>query len=166
MKIRKQVYELTLDDLERSPVWEFALDEEGEDDQDEATVQPYQYSPPLNPNEGMFIVRANFILTDGTSMEGYLTPPVQGQSGISTFQPTIINKNGQVGFWYGIREPDEKMISENYRLIGKDAVHLFPIKFRSTVEVLGGPIEGILEGFMFFKIQDGNIANRTVEVRK
>ena len=42
MKIRKQVYQLTLDDLERTPVWEFALDEEVEEGQDEATVRPVE----------------------------------------------------------------------------------------------------------------------------
>ena len=28
MKVRKQVYELMLDDLAKHPVWEFALDQE------------------------------------------------------------------------------------------------------------------------------------------
>jgi len=31
MKIRKQVYELTPKDLEEHATWEFALDEEGEE---------------------------------------------------------------------------------------------------------------------------------------
>ena len=35
MKIRKQVYELTISDIEEFPVWEFASDEEGDDGQDE-----------------------------------------------------------------------------------------------------------------------------------
>jgi hypothetical protein len=144
MKIQKQVYELTLDDLAQYPVWVFTLDAEGVDDYDEATVRPYHFSPPLNLNEDMFIVRADFVLADGTSMQGYLNPQAQGQSGISTFQPTIVNDNGQLGFWHGIIEPDEKRISENYRLIGKDAAHLFPIRFKSAVDILGGPIEGVL----------------------
>jgi hypothetical protein len=55
MKIRKQVYELTTDDLEHFPVWEFALDEEGDEVQDEATVRPRESSAPLNPEEGMFL---------------------------------------------------------------------------------------------------------------
>src|SRR5882724_9722481 len=43
-QIRKQVYELTLEDLVAFPAWEFALDEEGEPDQDEATVRPFPFS--------------------------------------------------------------------------------------------------------------------------
>jgi hypothetical protein len=38
--IRKQVYELTHDDLAVHPAWEFCLDEEDRPGQDEATVQP------------------------------------------------------------------------------------------------------------------------------
>jgi len=34
-RIRKQVYELTLDDLSRFPIWEFSLDSEAEEGQDE-----------------------------------------------------------------------------------------------------------------------------------
>ncbi len=48
-RIRKQVYELTVDDLDRHPVWEFALDEEGEEGQDEATVRPYEPQGVLDP---------------------------------------------------------------------------------------------------------------------
>ena len=38
MKIRKKANELTLDYLSKFAVWEFALDEEGEEGQDETTV--------------------------------------------------------------------------------------------------------------------------------
>jgi hypothetical protein len=73
-KIRKQVYELSIADFSRFPVWEFALDEEGEEGQDEATVRPCQRCSDLHPLEGMFVVRASFVLADGTQMQGYLTP--------------------------------------------------------------------------------------------
>lgn len=156
MKIRKQVYDLTLADIERFPVWEFALDEERAEGQDEATARPYHYTPPLNPNDGMFVVRADFALADGTLMEGYLTPAVQRVSNIGTFQPVIITKQGQVAFWFGIFEPDSGMISQNYRLLGKDASQVFPTRFKSAVEILGGPIEGKLEGFLYLKTNENN----------
>ena len=98
MKVRKQVYELTLADLERTPVWEFALDEEGEEGQDEATVRPFERSLPLDPGDGMFVVRARFRLADGTPLLGYLTPPVQADSSLATIQPIIVTPKGQVIF--------------------------------------------------------------------
>jgi hypothetical protein len=166
MKLRKQVYKITLTDLAQFPVWEFALDEEGEDGQDEATVRPYQYSPPLDPNDGMFVVKAIFTLADGTQLEGYLTPPVQGQNDIGTLQPIIITERGQVSFWYGIQEPNSEEINKMYRMLGKNASQVFPLRFKSAVEILDGDIEGILEGFLFFKLHGGDLTNRTVELNK
>lgn len=66
MTIRKQVYELAINELRDYPVWEYALDEEDREGQDEATVRPVILSAPLDPNIGMFIVRTRFKLADGT----------------------------------------------------------------------------------------------------
>jgi hypothetical protein len=71
--VRRQVYELTLDDLGNSPVWEFRLDEKDEKGQDESTVRPHTASGPLDPADRMFLVRAAFTLADGSRMQGYLT---------------------------------------------------------------------------------------------
>jgi hypothetical protein len=49
VRARKQVYELTLDDLGKFPVWEFRLDKDGAQGQDEATVRPFTAPGPLNP---------------------------------------------------------------------------------------------------------------------
>src|SRR5687767_8162143 len=46
MRVRKQVYELTLDDFDKFPVWEFRLEEDGKD---ESTVRPYSTSGRLIP---------------------------------------------------------------------------------------------------------------------
>jgi hypothetical protein len=61
MKVRKQVYELTNRDLLEAPVWEFALDEEGEEGQDEATVRPWARQEPLDPTDGMLCLVASCI---------------------------------------------------------------------------------------------------------
>src|ERR1700682_749990 len=75
LRVRKQVYELTLLDLSVFPVWEFRLDEEGEEGRDESTVRPYTAAGTLDHTDRMFIVRAVFILADGSKMLGYFTPP-------------------------------------------------------------------------------------------
>jgi hypothetical protein len=98
MKIRKQVYKLTVDDLREHPVWEFALDEEGEKGQDEATVRPFVSSGSVDPRAGMFVVRARFTLADGTPHVGYLTPGDDPHD-LGTIQPQIITEQGQVAGW-------------------------------------------------------------------
>jgi hypothetical protein len=148
-RIRKQVYELSVDDFTRFPIWEFALDEEGEEGQDEATVRPYQPNGPLNPSDGMFVVRTQFQLADGTSMPGYLTPPVQGDSSVGTLQPIVITEKGQVVFWCGSLAPSAVEINASYKRLGKSsATEVFPLKFESAIPIEGGAIRGELQGFL------------------
>jgi hypothetical protein len=143
------VYDLAVQDLDRHAVWEFALDEEGVEGQDEATVRPFEVAGPLDPGDGMFIVRARFRLSDGTRMRGYLTPQVQGDSSLGTLQPTIVAAGGQVFFWCGMLEPEPSQIAANYARLGKVSAHeVFPIRFESDVELSSGPVTGDLPGFL------------------
>jgi hypothetical protein len=147
--IRKQVYELRPDDLDRHAVWEFALDEEGEEGQDEATVRPYEPRGSLDPSDGMFVVRARLVLADGTQMRGYLTPPVQGESDLGTLQPAIVTDGGQVTFWCGTLAPEPTQIAAAYALLGKSVPsEIFPLRFKSDVDLVGGPVTGELPGFL------------------
>jgi len=147
-RIRRQVYELTPEDLDGHAVWEFALDEEGEAGQDEATVRPYQPNGALDPSDGMFVVRARLKLADGTKVRGYLTPPVQGDSGLGTLQPAVVVDGGQVSFWCGMLAPESGQIAASYARLGKSsASEVFPVRFESDVELVGGPVAGELPGF-------------------
>ncbi len=148
VKMRKQVYELTISDFEQFPVWEFALDEEGVEGQDEATVRPYQFNPPLDPGDGLMVAKAAFTLADNTKMNGYIYPPFPDDATMGFIQPVIIVGQQQVMFWYGIMEPDQDILSQNYQLLGKDANEIFPLKFRSVVELKYGVVEGTIDGFM------------------
>jgi hypothetical protein len=145
---RKQVYELSLDDLAAFPVWEFRLDADGVSGQDEASVQPFAVAGPLDPTERMFVVRAVFTLADGTKMTGYLTPPVKGRDGIGHLQPIIVTARGQVRFWCGTTVPDAKRLAQSYALLGKDSKRVFPLRFESDVPLRGGPARGSVPGFL------------------
>jgi hypothetical protein len=91
----------------------------------------------------MFVVRATFVLADGTNTSGYLTPPVHGDHLLGTVQPVIISPRGQVFFWCGVLNPSADHITESYHRLGKDsASSVLPIRFRSTVELVGGPVAG------------------------
>lgn len=151
MSIRKQVYHLTPDDLDRFPVWEYALDEEGVEGQDEATVRPYEVLAALDPAEGMFIVKAAFTLADGSQELGYLTPPVQGDSSLGTLQPAIVTVAGQVSFWCGVITPSAEFLAESYRLLQRDASQVFPFRFKSVVDLVGGQICGEVPGFLILE---------------
>src|SRR6185436_19790600 len=118
-KIRKSVSELSTGDLEAHPVWEFALDEEGDEGQDETTVRPHPVSGELDPSAGMFVVCARFRLADGSEARGYLTPPVQGDDSLGTLQPVVVTGQGQVLFWWGSIFPPQEEIVASYQRLGK-----------------------------------------------
>jgi hypothetical protein len=145
---RKQVYELTLDDLNTFPIWEFKLDAHGAEGQDEATVQPYTVSGPLDPTDRMFVVRTAFTLADGSRIKGYITPPVRGREGVDTMQPVAVMAKGQVRFWCGTFTPDPKRLAHSYNLLGKEAARVFPLRFESEVQLKAGPARGSIPGFL------------------
>ncbi|MGH9856006.1 MAG: hypothetical protein ACREBD_39730 [Blastocatellia bacterium] len=147
MKVRKQVYDLTLDDLSEHPAWEFALEEEGEEGQDEATVRPYAVSGVLDPADGMFVIAARFMLSDGSEMQGYLTPPVGGNFSLGIVQPHIVTSSGQVPFWFGIAMPDDASLRGYYDLLGRQASSVFPLRYQPVIEIVGGPVTGTITGF-------------------
>jgi hypothetical protein len=148
LKIRKQVYQLNLEDLRESPVWEFKVDEEG---QDECTVRPYAASGPLDPAERMFVVRAVFTLADGSRMHGYCSPPLRGDDSIGILQPIIITNRGQVRFWCGTAAPDLNRLTRSYEWLGKDSACVFPVQFESDVELIGCPVKGRVPGFLILE---------------
>jgi hypothetical protein len=147
---RKQVYDLTLADLEAAPVWEFALDEEGVAGQDEATVRPYVVAFPIDAaGHGGLVVSAAFRLADGTSLRGYFSPQPMSLSQPGWIQPVVICDAGQVNFWHGIQRPTQNQMMDELVKLGKQAAEVFPLRYRSDVEVVGGPISGIIPGFGF-----------------
>jgi hypothetical protein len=151
MKIRKQVYDLVPSDLDRFPVWEFALDEEGKENQDEATVRPRESIDPVNPDDGMFVVKASFTLANGKRFTGYVTPPVQGDDSIGTTQPIIVTEKGQVGFWCGVMKPTEEIIRNHYGILGvTKPADVFPLKYETVFPISSGTIKGQLTGFLYF----------------
>jgi hypothetical protein len=147
--IRKQVYDLLPRDLERFPIWEHTLDEEGEPGQDEATVKPRPDLAIADPGEDMLIARAEFIANDGTRFDGYVYPSDEHDFGF--IQPTIVTDDGQVNFWYGAFPPKPGELGDDYNLVGKTADQLFPVKFRASVEYEGAKLEGAIPAFMHYR---------------
>jgi len=147
---RKQVYDLTLADLDAAPVWEFALDEDDVAGQDEATVRPYEVAFPIDAaGHGGLVVRAAFTLADGTNLRGYLSPQPVSLSQPGWIQPVVICEAGQVNFWYGIRRPTQNQMMDELAKLAKQAAEVFPLRYRSDVELVSGPISGIIRGFGF-----------------
>src|SRR4029450_8039086 len=138
--IRKQVTDLRPDDLAPSPLWEFPLGEEGEEGEDEETVKARPDLDRADPAEGTFIVRTEFVAADGTRFDGYASPHEDAH--IFYTQPTIVTADGQVGFWFGGVPPGPDRLEVSYRILGKSAAELFPVRYRALVEHGGAALQG------------------------
>lgn len=145
---RKQIGGIRASDLRDYPVWEFALDEEGLEGQDEETVRPRPDLQRVDPRDGLFVVAAEFEAADGTRFGGFLTP--QEQHLVGYVQPTIVVGESHVRFWFGIVEPDPHMLAASYRALGRGSDELFPLRYRSLVETVKGDVAGTIDGFMHY----------------
>lgn len=144
MRIRKQVYDLTLDDMNEFPIWEFVHGDGQEEDGDEATVRPALVK--LDDVERMCVAQACFTLADGSIMKGYASPGDIGSLG--HIQPTILANGEQVPFWHGIRKPDQQWLAMAYQHLGKRPDEVFPITFALDVRT-DRPVAGTIPGFQF-----------------
>lgn len=148
MNRKKQVYDLTREDLICSPVWEFSHGEVDEEEgQDEATVRPVEKWVSLDAQEVMCVAATRFSLADGTVMHGFLSPGAPEDTHLGSLQPTIMTDRGQISFWFGIVQPTQEIIADAYSAIGKRPEHIFPISFSLAVP-RSRPLNGNIPGFL------------------
>ena len=58
---------------------------------------------------------------------------------------------GTVNFWYGAFPPKPRDLEADYKLLGKTAEELFPVKFRAVVDYEGATLDGEVPAFMHYK---------------
>lgn len=150
--LRKQVTDLTPEDLRETPVWEYALDEEGEPGQDEETLRPCPGVEKVDPKKGIFVVATSFQAADGTRFSGFATPVVTEED--HSEQPTIITDTGFVNFWRGMAFDERKLdeaIAAGYDALKRSPAELFPLHWEMGVRVKGGSSKGELRGFGYLR---------------
>jgi hypothetical protein len=148
-RIRKQVYELTAEDLNTYSLWEFCLDEEGEEEQDECTVKPSEDHEVRGYEPGAYILACDVRYADGSAGVGYIYSGEPDDFGCTA--PILILESGQVGFWLGslrfLKDTASPVAAAMARL-NKDAASVFPIQFQTRAPINGAPMELTVRGFM------------------
>lgn len=164
-RIRRQVYLLTEDDLEKHPVWEYALDEEGEEDQDEATVRPVACVQLPKSELRLGAMAATAKLRDGREVPAVLSFYVSSR-GVEEYpegvlhpsQPRILVGGQHHGFWHGILKPRRGEMDSFYAAVGSTANEVFPIEItaRITVEGEETPRRVVVTGFQYLADPDAD----------
>ena len=157
-----QFGDLTPAHFRDNPVWaschSFDTDESWFDETDEETFRPWDGHLPVNPNDGMFLVRAVFTLADRTSLDGFLTPAIPsgtGERALGDIQPQLFLESGErVGFWLGMYGNPARACANLYSSLGKNSDAVFPIRFRAVDDLASGVTNGELRGF--YIVPDGS----------
>jgi hypothetical protein len=147
---RKQVWELTVRDLEVTPVWEFVCEDE---DADECTVAPV-YSGKRDSG-AMYVARADFVCANGDFWPGFVQPDVD----LAVSQPCVFSPAGPMTFWCGVQEPTRSSRDAWYAALGRSPADIFPIRWSCAFVVEGQATAGTIYGFGYL---DGAGVLRTV----
>jgi len=161
----KQIYDLTLEDLKKYPIWE-DLSENDDEAEDECTVRGH--SGPYESVESNCVVLTKFYMHDGTSHLGFIDPAYYS---LNT-QATIFFPRGTVSFWFGIKKPSENEIKDYYHTMEKTYKQVFPLFWEAMVQIsrrfavsgkfrlyrgLPIPQAGTIEGFGYIDKKTGSI---------
>jgi hypothetical protein len=130
--------------------------------------------PDLNGHDrtvgtGVFAVKSDFRLADGTAAVGYCSPSsadIRPQEHLLGYlAPAIVTDSAHAPFWFAVdEEPTGSDVQPCYAILGRDHDRIFPVSFQVTVPV--GPNEvssGLIEDFTFLVYVGGEF--RLVHVR-
>jgi hypothetical protein len=138
---RRQLDELTGDELRAQPAWWFP----GRDPTqlvgpDEATVMP---------------IDASAAAADGSRFDGHVTFVPGDDNSLAAREPTICAARGQVPLWFGALSPTAVQLRAHLASLGKPRDAVFPLRWTSTLHPPGVALTGELAGFAVWR--DGGV---------
>jgi hypothetical protein len=133
---RKPIEDLTAADLEAFPVWEFADDEEGTEEQDETWVRPLAATSVPTGGDSLSVAAA-LRLANGLVYPGALF--CDTHAGLHVSGVAILTTQGRVLFTPGDTKPEVRRALKRF---GLSAAQVFPIQYSTRVPVGDGPGHG------------------------
>jgi hypothetical protein len=128
LKTRKPIDRLAAADLDAFPIWEFALDEEGVEDQDETWVRPVDANV-VRKNSWSLSVAADFRTYSGVVIPGFIGVTTDG--GVEIGHAVLLPKNKYV-FVDANKPASRKATAKSVGLLAKE---LFPLTYMLRVRI-------------------------------
>jgi len=143
-------------DFERAPIWvgvhALDYDQPWYDQTNEETFRPWYGGTPIDSGLGMFLVRAEVRLSDGTTFPGFITPrPGSGKvpaHELGMVQPHLILPDHRtINFWGGMKGFTEVSKDAVYAALMKAPQDVFPVNFAAEAGLCNGRQSGQIPGF-------------------
>jgi hypothetical protein len=145
----RQFGSLTLQDFQRVPVWISChtadYDEPWYEKTDEETFRPWTGALPVEPSGGMYLVRAEAHLADGSTHAAFLTPSADADLGLA--QPQLFLGDRCFSFWGGLAGVPAEVRKAFYDALGKAPESIFPITFVADARIATGTPATLVNGF-------------------
>ena len=153
---RRQLEELTGEELRAQPVWWFPGPDGHLGGPDASTVLPVDVSEAAPDGSaefptGRYLLHAAFTLADGTELDGHVTFAPGDRGTLADREPTLCNPRGQVPLWHGALVPDSRQVAELLARIGKPRSAVFPVNWRTTLHPPEMPLTDDLDGFAVWR---------------
>jgi len=158
---RRQLDELTDDELRATPAWWFP----GRDTAqlvgpDEATVMPLDAGAAAADGsvdfpDGKYLLHAAFELADGSHFDGHVTFVPGDDASLAAREPTICTPRGQMPLWYGALTPSDEQLRAQLALLGRPRAAVFPLRWTATLHPPGAALSGEVAGFAV--LRDGRV---------
>lgn len=141
LQTRKPIDALTSEDLDACTIWEFAMDEEGDDGQDETSVRPLDRST-IPGDASSLSVAADFVTADGTQFVGIVG--LSTDEGLEIACASLFAGGIHVYAVHGEKTPLRYKTSAASEL-GKAPSEIYPMRFtlRALLEGEAAPRSGI-----------------------
>ena len=123
---RKKLNELTREDLEENPIWEYWMADNIE------MVRPSDKTEIIEGSNTTYLVATNFILKNHTQYLGYSTPQLEG--GLEDIQPVVFIGNESIEFY----KDNDWTVNEKTEFLAKlKLLHeeVFPVIYTSKIKI-------------------------------
>ena len=158
---RRQLDELTGDELRATPAWWFpGRDASQLVGPDEATVMPLDAGAATADGsvdfpDGKYLLHAVFALADGSRLDGHVTFVPGDDGSLAAREPTLCTPRGQVPLWFGALSPADEQLRTHLDAIGRPRASVFPLRWTATLHPPDVPLTGELAGFAV--LRDGAV---------
>jgi hypothetical protein len=131
MALIKPIAELTSDDLEMFPLWEYAMDDEA--DHDETWVRPVVADAvPIDADHTVYHVACDVFLATGRTLAGHLEV-CNGE--VEPGPPTVVNDGGEA---FALEAPPHRRQQAAYEALFRASyAELFPVRWRLRLPLAG-----------------------------
>ncbi len=150
---RRQADALTAAELRANPAWWFPGGGRHLHGPDDATVLPIDAGAAAEDGSvefppGRYLLHAEFVLADGTRVDGHVTFAPGDDGSVAAREPTIVAARGQLALFLGALPRSRAELDADLARVGLAGGRVFPLRWTATLHPPEKPLTGELAGFV------------------